>query len=373
MKVIHCADLHLDSRLNSNFACKEKAKERRNELIMNFSDLVSFAKSNDVSHIMIAGDLFDKSDISATARNTVLHEIVSNPEIGFFYLKGNHDADNFLSDLDTLPDNLFLFNDEWTKYTLDEEGIICLYATELTKERAGSLQESFVPDPSQINIVMLHGQEANSSVKDKTEIINKNAFRNKGIDYLALGHVHKYIREELDPRCVLCYPGCLEGRGFDETGEHGFVLLDIDVSSHRIKDTFVPFAKRKLYEIEVNVEDLSLPTQMVQSVKSAIESSPAKDTDLIKVVLKGGLSVDVSVDLNFILNYIVSDFYFVKIYDETTVKVRYEDYLLDQSLKGEFVRKVSESDLSEEEKARIIRYGLIVIGGGKLEDAADFM
>ena len=57
----------------------------------------------------------------------------------------------------------------------------------------------------------------------------------KNIDYLALGHIHKYKQAELDQRGVYCYSGCLEGRGFDECGEKGFVLLDIDEESLKLK------------------------------------------------------------------------------------------------------------------------------------------
>lgn len=47
--------------------------------------------------------------MSATARNLVKDSITSNPDIDFYYLKGNHDSDNFISKLDEIPDNLKLF------------------------------------------------------------------------------------------------------------------------------------------------------------------------------------------------------------------------------------------------------------------------
>ena len=93
----------------------------------------------------------------------------------------------------------------------------------------------------QCNIVVLHGQESEYSARDKAEIIHLTALKNKGIDYLALGHTHSYKKERLDARGVYCYPGCLEGRGFDECGEHGFVMLDIDELTGTIDSTFIPF------------------------------------------------------------------------------------------------------------------------------------
>ena len=42
MKFIHCADLHLDSKLESNMS-REQAAERRNEILLTFKRIVDFA------------------------------------------------------------------------------------------------------------------------------------------------------------------------------------------------------------------------------------------------------------------------------------------------------------------------------------------
>ena len=68
MKIIHCADLHLDSKMTSNLS-KEQAKERKMEILRTYSRMIEYAKNNDVKAIIIAGDLFDTRNVSATARN----------------------------------------------------------------------------------------------------------------------------------------------------------------------------------------------------------------------------------------------------------------------------------------------------------------
>ena len=55
-----------------------------------------------------------------------------------------------------------------------------------------------------------------------------SVFKDLNIDYLALGHIHSYKCHKLDKRGVYCYSGCLEGRGFDECGDKGFVLLETE-------------------------------------------------------------------------------------------------------------------------------------------------
>lgn len=367
MRLLHCADLHLDSKLNANLD-KDKAKERKRELLKTFTRMVDYAKTHDVDAILICGDLFDTKNISALARNTFKDMVLGNPEILFFYIRGNHDESVLVNTFDETPDNLYLFNDVWSSYVLGEKNNVFIHGVELSDENSTAMQNNFAPDPSKINIVMLHGQEQEAIAKDKSEIINLKLFRNKGINYLALGHVHEYKRAILDGGCVYCYPGCLEGRGFDETGEHGFVILDVNEETGEVTDTFVPFAYRKLFEIDVFVTGIDNTPDMIKAVKKALNESNASKDDLIKVVLRGDVDVECEKDIDFIKHTFEPDFYFVKVYDRTAIKVDINDFLLDSSLKGEFVRCVfDDNSLSEEDKGEIIRIGLNVLWGGKPE------
>lgn len=367
MRLLHCADLHLDSKLNANLD-KEKAKERKRELLNTFIRMVDYAKAHDVDAILICGDLFDTRNISALARNTFKDQVLNNPDIMFFYIRGNHDESVFVNTFDETPDNLYLFNDVWSSYVLGEQNNIFIHGVELTKDNSSSMQHNFAPDPSKINIVMLHGQEQEANVKDKTEVINLKLFRNKGINYLALGHVHEYKRNQLDGGCVYCYPGCLEGRGFDETGEHGFVMLDVNEETGEVTDSFIQFASRKLFEINVDVTGLNNTPDMIKAVNRALNESKASGNDLVKIVLRGEVDVECEKDTDFIKHTFESEFYFIKVYDKTTIKVDISDFLLDSSLKGEFVRSVfDDPSLSEEDKGEIVRIGLNVLWGGKPE------
>lgn len=364
MKFIHCADLHLDSKMNANLD-KNKAKERKAEILHTFERMVHYAAQNEVSAILIAGDMFDAKNISATTRNTVLFQIENHPDITFYYLKGNHDNDNFLSGLHEIPVNLKMFSSQWTSY---EMGNIVISGIELSGENSSSAYISLVPDSKKFNIVMLHGQENEGSVKDKTEIVDLKALRNKGIDYLALGHIHAYKKEQLDARGTYCYPGCLEGRGFDECGEHGFVVLDVDEKNGQFTHEFVPFAERKLYEVPVNVTACMTSSQMATKIEAALQQMRCESSALVKIILTGEIDVECEKDVQHLLTRFKSQYFFLKIYDETKLKVEITDYMLDESLKGEFVRTImNDASISDEDKAVVIRYGLQAIAGEEVQ------
>lgn len=370
MKIIHCADLHLDSRMTSNLT-KEKARERKAELLNTFQRMIQYAVKNQVSAIIIAGDLFDTKNISAAARNVVKDAVTGHPGIQFYYLKGNHDAESFLSDLEEMPENLKLFGAQWTSYTLDAAGAgnVVISGVELDRQNSESVYNALSLDLDRFNIVVLHGQETEGAGRDNAEVIQLRRLRNKGIDYLALGHIHSYKSEALDSRGRYCYCGCLEGRGFDECGEHGFVLLDINEDKKTCRETFIPIADRNLYTLEVNVEGCMTSAEIADRMKEALEGAGYSSRSLLKIVLTGSIDVECEKNMDLLLKRFESDYYFMKIYDETRFLVDYNDFALDQSLKGEFVRTVmGAEDLGAEEKAVIIRYGIQALAGENLEE-----
>ena len=354
MKIIHCADLHLDSKISR---LPEKAAERRAELLNTFGRMIGYAKENFVTAIIIAGDLFDTKNVSATAKNIVRDAIADNPQITFYYLRGNHDADSFLAGMETAPQNLRLFGDELITYS---HGKVKITGAEMTGGHS-RFCACLKLDPDDFNIVVLHGQVTESSAKNP-EDIDLRELRNRNIDYLALGHIHAYREWVLDSRGRCCYPGCLEGRGFDECGDCGFVLLDIDEETKTLKSQFISFARRRLFEIKADISGLTKTSEIEAAVRAA--AADCASDGLIKVVLVGEVDVECEKNLTQIETDLGASFYFVKVTDHTRLRVDYNDYEHDISLKGEFVRTVkARSDLSDEEKAAIIRYGFKVLAG----------
>ncbi|MDE6529511.1 MAG: metallophosphoesterase [Lachnospiraceae bacterium] len=383
MKIIHCADIHLNSKMASNLT-KEKAKERKAELLHTFIRMVDYAVREEVQAVIIAGDLFDHNQINKTTRNAVYDQIKLHPWIEFYYLQGNHDSNSFLSDMEEIPENLKLFGKEWITYIVGESGTtmkdeaefsahsvrqnavrkVAITGAELDQENSSSVYHSLVLDAGCFNIVVMHGQESEQSGKDKTEIIALRELRNKGIDYLALGHIHRYKEDKLDARGTYCYCGCLEGRGFDECGEHGFVLLEIDEEEGTCRRTFVPFACRQLYEIPTDVSGCHTTSDMKERIDNALEQQEIASRSMVKVVLTGEIGVNDEMDIDLLAKQYQDSFYFFKIKDQTKWKIDYHAYELDESLKGEFIRTVREAEgMSEEDKAAVIRYGILAVSG----------
>lgn len=372
MKILHCADIHLDSAMTANLD-KDKARERRNELLASFKDMVGYAVKECIGVVIIAGDLFDTRNISVGAKKEVYNIIINNPGITFYYLQGNHDNGSFVSYLDEIPANLRMFGKEWTSYNIgiiNNGGItkdIVITGVELDSDNAGKIYGSLSLNAGNYNIVVLHGQEASHISKNNAQIISLKDLRNRGIDYLALGHVHEYSSDRLDARGVYCYPGCLEGRGFDEAGEHGFVVLDIDECSGSSDTYFVPFARRNIYVAQVDVTGCENTFEIETCVRSFLEMSGYTKESLVKVELTGALDVECEKNTDYLGKQFEGKFYAFKIKDNTTYNIDYMSYEHDMSLKGEYIRNVmARNDISEQDKAEIIRYGLQALQGEEI-------
>lgn len=366
MKIIHCADVHLDSKMTAHLP-PEKAGQRRRELLHTFRRMLEFAAQNEVAAVIIAGDLFDGDRISALAKNTVYEGITAYPHIDFYYLRGNHDASSFLNELTDIPPNLKLFGQEWTYYTADAGGAgnIVISGLELTEQNLHRRYEDLTLDSRCFNIVVLHGQIGSGG---QAESIHLKALQNKGIDYLALGHIHSYQMEKLDARASYCYSGCLEARGFDECGEHGFVLLEIDGQTRQYRHTFVPAAARRFHEIFVDISACRSSGEIAGRIEGLLQAQAFAPGDMMKLILTGRQEIGAEKDVEMLTQQFRDRFYFFKIYDQAGWQVDYRRYETEPTLKGEFVRLLQrQENLDEAEKAEIIQYGLSALNGEVME------
>lgn len=365
MKIIHCADVHLDSKMLRHLT-KEQAKERKNELLNTFEQMVVYANENKVSAIIIAGDLFDTSMISVTTRNFVKDTITNNPGIEFYYLQGNHDIDNFLINLKEIPANLKLFGREWNTYDVAGSDSITITGAEIDNRNHAGIYDSLTLDEGKYNIVVMHGQIQDKG-NDNPDIIGLDKIKNKNVDYLALGHYHSYREDAIDPRGTYCYSGCLEGRGFDECGEHGFVLIDIDEKKHTSTRQLVPIASRTVYSIDVDITGCYTTADAKQRITDTLTSLQVDSKSLVKIVLTGEVTLDCECSTDLLEKNFADAYYVFKVVNKTKTKINIEDFTFDETLKGEFARTVlSSKDISEEDKSTIIRYGIQALLGEEI-------
>ena len=403
----------MDSAFSSRFS-KEEAEERRRNLLIAWNKLLQYGIERRVQAILISGDLFDSPVVSRSTMEIFLSSIRKNPEISFFYLRGNHDTKNTFRFRDDLPKNLFLFSKEGKKYRLKEKLVLLgqeFYGTErrneFPEEPYGTERRSEFPEESygtesllelpeepeelveeellspssakdavqsiwnlkeeDCNILMLHGalREGGPEVQNEQGISLKQLSRYP-IHYLALGHIHK--REE--GKCgslYYIYPGCLQGRGFDEEGEKGFYYVEIEEETKEIKAEFVPLKEGefRIIPLFLSEEDGTLDAE--EKIRESLKKEGVEAKDSVRIILKGEKRAEEERNLRYLEKQLEEEYAYIEIKEETKLKLRKEEFIHEKGLKGEFLRMVCESEsLSEEEKEKLMILGIGLLQGEEL-------
>jgi DNA repair exonuclease SbcCD nuclease subunit len=349
MRILHTSDLHLNSKMNSKLG-REKSQERRRELLMNFRKMTEAAKDAGCRAFIIAGDLFDSEKISMSSKKNVLDIISAAKDISFFYLPGNHEKDAITGE--ELPENLFIFEDDWTYFTLD--GLT--FAGRRETER-GMFQSLRKPSDTDKLICVLHGELADKS--DMGGRIGSRELKETKIDYLALGHYHSYSAYEFDKGRFAVYSGTPLGRGFDEIGDLGYVIID---SGNDVNFSFHKTHGRKLLNKEIDITGIASTHELCDKISHACRD--ISSNNLLRVTLEGGRSPEVKLDLSYAENRFRDSFYYFEIKDSSHLSVSADDYAADKSLKGEFIRLVLlDENLSDKERSDIISMGISALMG----------
>mgnify|MGYP002522067256 CR=1 FL=1 len=347
MKILHCADLHLGSPLTARLS-GEKLAMRRAELTASFFTLVRVAKEAGATAFLLSGDIFDSSATAVVHIADFLSEIEKNPQIGFYYIPGNHEKD-LLKGRD-LPTNLYTFGEEWHYYSLPG---VTIAGRDLPED--GMFSSLNLPRGT-MNFVLLHG----AVTEGYTGEIPLAAAAGKNIDYLALGHYHAFTELTIDTRGVAVYPGSPEGRGFDETGAHGCVLIDTDGARPTFR--FIRTAKRLYLAPEIALDGAESSAEIERRADAALaDISRASAVRLTFTGTNPGLPLPTA-SLTYRYG---KEFFLFEIKDKSAPDLRRA--ALESPLARAFIASCEEdATLSEEERRTVLTMGLSALAGEEL-------
>lgn len=341
MKLIHTADIHLDSPL---VGVKNPAL-RRLELLAALNNLSEYANNNGVSAIIVAGDLFDDKFTTAQTVQSVA-DIVKSSHADWFVLRGNHGGSAPYDKLQQLSPKIHFFGDAWSYYNFAN---VTICGRELGKDDIAQWQKLSL-DASRYNIVVLHGDVDD----DGYGLIDKRILASSGAKYVALGHRHACSEHKFGS-VRACYCGVLEARGFDETAPTGFVEIDTDTDKIR----FVPQAIRNVSTVCIDVSQIASNVALNSKIADAVADVSLRN--YLNVVFVGTLQDGIHLDM--VAKQALQDKYFaLRVKDETTTALNVHALSQEVSLRGEFVKiasKIVDSKLRDE----VLKLGLSALNG----------
>ncbi len=320
VKILHIADIHFGRKISSLPA--EKADLRRNETYITLEHTLE--RFSDADIVLIAGDIFD-SENDTSSSDGLARIFEKHSEQKFFIACGNHDCleSPAMKNLSRkIGDNTVIFNDSMESFTLEKLGV-CIYGMSFGApcSYTSFLHDFRVKNCDMINLMVMHADVASDS---RYNPITCEEIGSSGLDYLALGHIHKYSGILKSQKTRYAYPGVFEPQGFDETGECGVIYGEINKDCVNLD--FYPVSCRRYHCVEVDISDFSTEQEIVLYLSSIINAD-----DLYRIIFIGNKN-GFEPNLN-LYNNLLKPFY-IEFEDCTSYSENILDFCDESTLKG---------------------------------------
>lgn len=368
VRILHTADLHLDTPFDA--LSPGKAATRREELRELPGKIARVAIREKVDILLFAGDILDSGSYFRETGEELLR-VLRNLPLPVFISPGNHDWFTASSPYAgaELPPNVYVFSKQEIEFFDFTDQGFRVFGAAFTDKSSGPLLKKFKRDPIPgiLDIMCMHGEVVkgeNALADGKYNPVSLRQIRESGMDYIALGHIHKSSGLLREGKTWYSWPGCPEGRGFDETGDKTVSIIDLSTADEPGGDTLctlheVPVSSRKYEVLSVDVTDRD-PLLAIQ-----MELPDETVRDVYRIVLKG--ETDAPLKIKSIRDNLSQYFFDLTVADETKISHSIWERAGDDSLRGAFLSKMrAQYDQARDDGARLqieqaVRWGLAAL------------
>ena len=273
IKILHSADWHLDSPLG--LRDEAQARYLRETLAQVPGKIAALCKEHGCDLVLLAGDLLDGAQASGAMES--LKKSLSDMHVPVFITPGNHDfvGANSPWASDVFPENVHIFKKPAMESVALPQLDCRVYGAGFRSMDCDSLLENFsAQQEERYAIGILHGDP--TQLSSPYNPISTAQVAASNFDYLALGHIHKGGSFRAG-KTLCAWPGCPMGRGYDEEGEKGVLIVTLDES---VSTRFVPLDTPRFYDLEVEAGE---------DPKAALEAvlPPVGNSDFYRITFTG--------------------------------------------------------------------------------------
>lgn len=332
MKFVHIADMHFDTSFTTLTNKANLGDTRRLDQRLAFNKVIDYIKENKIPYLFIAGDFYEHEYIRLSTIEYINNLFTEIPDTQVFISPGNHDPyikDSFYNKY-YWSENVHIFD---AKLSVFEQEDIDVYGYGFDDFYYTNcdLENTEIKNPDKINILVAHGTlNASNTLEKEYNPISEKMLEDKGFDYVALGHIHK-LDYNTKPNQRIVYPGSTVSMGFDELGEHGMIVGNIE--KDKIELEFVPIDNKEFVVKEIDVTD-TLDLEELATIINSIEFS---ENIYYKISLIGRRSFEIDL---YKLNKLLINSNIIKIKDYTKLNYDLEKISKENTLKGLFVKEI---------------------------------
>ena len=332
MKFVHIADMHFDTSFTTLTNKAGLGDIRRQDQRLAFKKIIDYIKENEIPYLFISGDFYEHEYIRLSTIEYINNLFTEIPGTQIFISPGNHDPylkDSFYNKF-YWSENVHIFDSKMSIFETEDANIYGFGFDDFyyTNHEIETME---IKDRNKINILVAHGSlNASETLEKEYNPMSQKMIENKGFDYVALGHIHKlYYNEEPNQRVV--YPGSTVSLGFDELGQHGMIVGNVEKG--KIEIAFVPVDNKEfvIKEVDVtNVLDLDELATIINNIDFA-------ENTYYKISLVGRRDFEINL---FKLNKLLINGNIIKVKDYTKLNYDLERISKENTLRGLFVKEI---------------------------------
>jgi exonuclease SbcD len=362
MRLLHFADLHLDTQFL--WAEPAAADRRRQALRDTLASIVDLAQQHDVDVLLCGGDLYEQErfrpDTSAFLRSTF--ERVHPLRV--LIAPGNHDwlGPRSLYSQERWSPNVSIFRVGALQPVTLADGLTLWGAAHGAPAGTAGFLDAFRPDRGGIHLALFHGSEHGRFAfvgegKSPHAPFTQEQVQDSGLSHAFVGHYHTPVDADF-----FTYPGNPDPLTFGETdpgaGPRGAVLAEVHEDGTITRERHL-VAHSEVHDLSVDLSGCVSNQEVRDRVQQALSGLGG----WARVTLQGEVASEVDVQPTFPRD--VAPHLEALVTRVGDVRTAYDTAAIagEQTVRGQFVRDVLESELPEDERRRVLVTGLRALAG----------
>lgn len=354
MRVLHFADLHLDTQFG--WAPPDVARARRSALRQVLARICAVAAERAVDALTCGGDLYEQDRFTPDTAAAIRSCFASLHPIPVLLAPGNHDwlgPASIYSRLDWSP-NVTVFRSSRLSPVSLADGLTVWGAAHTVPAGTAGFLDGFSVDRGGVHVAVFHGSEQRGlprqgEGKAPHAPFRAEEVRSTGLHHALLGHYH--LPEDAEAHT---YPGNPDPLSFGETGERAAVLVTIGADGTVARER-IPVATSLVSDVVVDLSGAGHSGEVAERVLEAV----AQLSGIVRVTLTGEIAPDADLAKQDLVSLTAPNL------DALVVRARnltvgYDIDRLkgEETVRGRFVRDVLAAGLEERQCQRVLVTGL---------------
>lgn len=360
MKLVHFADLHLDSPFAWAGAAGEVARRRREALRETLRRIVALTREVGADALLCGGDLYEHDRVTPDTAEFLRTTFGELDPVRVFLAPGNHDwyGPQSLYALTEWSPNVHVFRKASLKPVEIVGGLTLWGGAHLAPANTDNFLEGFHAEGPGVHLALFHGAERSwfseqGGGKQPHAPFDAAQIEQAGLHHAFLGHYHR-------PRDAArhTYPGNPDPLEFGEDGERGAVIATVEADGRVVRERR-GVAVTTVHDLDLDVTNCTTR----QQVRDRLEQRVAGLSGLARLTVQGDLEPNVDL-LEGDLRAVMDAFDAVQIVNgDIRPADDVEAIRQEQTVRGQFVRDVLEKGLPADEERRVLATGLRALAG----------